>query len=114
MRRDDVSCAGGNAGFRLFALASRSRDAGAFRRQLRDPLLVGAFLGLNAITSRLAVAGRAVRIDRPPDLSATELPSDFYFGSCAVQNGARRIRRDSHRDFRMIPEYPQLDCVPMG
>src|SRR5258708_31606782 len=110
MRRDDVNCAGGNGGFRLFALASRSRDAGELRRQLRDPLLVGAFLRSNAITSRLAVA---VRLGRPPDLSAPELPSDFHFGSCAVQNEARRIRRDSHRDFRMIPEYPQLDCVPM-
>jgi hypothetical protein len=111
MRRDDVNRSGGNGGFRRIELASRSGEAGEFSRRLCDPLPVGAFHGSNSTASHLAVAGQAVRMGRPPNSSAPDLPSDFHFESCALQNRERRIRSDYHRDFSMIPEYPVLDCV---
>jgi hypothetical protein len=86
MRRDDVSCSAGNGGFRRIEFGSRSGKAGEFRRWLCDPPLVAAFHGSNPIASRLAVAGKAVRIGRPPNLSAAEVPSDFHFESPALQN----------------------------
>jgi hypothetical protein len=110
MRRDDANRSGGNGGFRRIELASRSGEAGEFRRRLCDPLL-GAFHDSNSIASHPAVAEQAVRMGRTPNSSAPDLPSDFHFESRARQNGKRQIGYDSHRDFSMIPEYPVLDCV---
>jgi len=110
MRRDDVNGSGGNGGFRGIELASRSGEAGEFRRRLCDPLL-GAFHDSNSIASHPAVAEQAVRMGRTPNSSAPDLPSDFHFESRTRQNGKRPIGYDSHRDFSMIPEYPVPDCV---
>jgi hypothetical protein len=86
MRRDDVDCSLGNGGFRRIGLASRSGEAGRI----------------------LLSAMRAVEIGKPPNVSAPQLPSDLHFELPALESRKRRIRRDSHRDFRMILEYPQL------
>ena len=84
MRRDDVNCSGGNGGSRQIGLASR---CGEFRHRRCDPLLVAPFHGSNVIASRLIVAGKAVRISRPPNLSAPQLRSDF---SCRITRFAER------------------------